>query len=140
MLKTVLCVMLLSAALLGQEKQPGIAGTWVLDLAGHQVGLGLELDGKKLTGTLVVMGQNVLVEGEFADAYFSLASAPDEARKFKLSGKLKDDGTIEGDIETDHGTHHWKGEKLQKQSPFHSLQSTVHSPQSSVANCPLKSA
>lgn len=96
----------------GQAAQATIAGTWVLDVVGHQVGLGLEQDGKKLTGTLVIMGQSVLVEGEIADGYLTLASAPDEVRKVKLSGKLKEDGTMEGDLEAGHGTHRWKAERL----------------------------
>jgi hypothetical protein len=109
MLKLAIVVCALAA---GQAADGKIAGTWVLDVAGHQVGLGLEQDGAKLTGTLVIMGQNVLVEGEMAGGYFSLANAPDEPRKMKLSGKLKDDGTMEGDIETGHGNHRWKGERL----------------------------
>jgi hypothetical protein len=107
-----LAVVLCGVLAIGQASEKTIAGTWVLDVVGHQVGLGLEQEGKKLTGTLVVMGQNVLVEGEFNDGYFTLASAPDEARKVKLSGKLKDDGTMEGDFETGHGTHRWKAERL----------------------------
>lgn len=109
-----LAIVMCGVLAVGQAEQK-ITGTWVLDVAGHQVGLGLEQDGKKLTGTLVVMGQNVLIEGEFNGGYFSLASAPDEPRKVKLSGKLKDDGTMEGDFETDHGTHRWKAERLNRQ-------------------------
>ena len=97
--------------------QHTIAGTWVLDVQGHQVGLGLEVDGKKLTGTLVVMGQNVLVEGELDESRFTLASAPDDARKVTISGKLKEDGTMEGDIDAGHGTHHWKAERLNPPKP-----------------------
>ena len=106
-----LAIVLYGALVFGQA-QSNITGTWVLDVMGHQVGLGLEQDGKKLTGTLVIMGQNVLVEGEIADGYFTLASAPDEARQVKLSGKLKEDGTLEGDVDAGHGTHRWKGEWL----------------------------
>jgi hypothetical protein len=102
--------------LAAQAAPQNLVGTWVLDVQGHQVGLGLEQDGKKLTGTLVVMGQKILVDGEFADGIFTLASAPDDASKIKLSGKLKADGTMEGDLETDHGTHHWKAERLKPPS------------------------
>ena len=125
MLKTLIAQLALVAAIGGshchgvlaaQATPHNLVGTWVLDVQGHQVGLGLEQDGRKLTGTLVIMGQNVLVEGEFNNGYFSLASTPDETRKIKLSGKLKDDGTMEGDVETDHGTHHWKGERLKPPS------------------------
>ena len=114
-MKHIMALLVLSAALVGA--QSNIAGTWVLDVQGHQVGLGLELDGKRLTGTLVVMGQNVLVEGEFDDSRFTLASAPDEARKVKISGKLKEDGTMEGDLDAGHGAHHWKAERLNPPKP-----------------------
>jgi hypothetical protein len=125
MLKTLIATLALCAATAGshchgalaaQAAKDTLAGTWVLDVQGHQVGLGLEQDGKKLTGTLVIMGQSVLVEGELADGYFTLANAPDETRKIKLSGKLKEDGTMEGDVEAGHGTHRWKGERLKPPS------------------------
>ena len=112
-----LAIVVCSVLAIGQAAEPKIAGTWVLDVVGHQVGLGLEQDGKKLTGTLVIMGQNVLVDGEFNDGYITLASAPDEARKVKLSGKLKDDGTMEGDLDAGHGMHHWKAERLNPPKP-----------------------
>ena len=107
-----LAMVLCGAFAVGQAAQATVTGTWVLDVVGHQVGLGLEQDGKKLTGTLVIMGQTILVDGEVADGAFTLASPPDETRKVKLSGRLKDDGTMEGDLEAGHGTHHWKAERL----------------------------
>ena len=111
-----LAIVVCGVLAIGQAGQATVTGTWVLDVQGHQVGLGLEQDGKKLTGTLVIMGQSVLVEGELADGYFTLANAPDETRKIKLSGKLKEDGTMEGEVETGHGTHRWKGERLKPPS------------------------
>ena len=121
MLKTLIATLALCAATAGshchgvlaaQAAKESVAGTWVLDVQGHQVGLGIEQNGSKLTATLVIMGQNILVDGEIADRSFTLASAPDEPRKVKLSGRLKDDGTMEGDVDAGHGTHHWKAERL----------------------------
>jgi hypothetical protein len=95
-----------------QSAVDSVVGTWVIEVHGHQVGLGLEQDGAKLKGTLVIMGRNVLVEGGYENHAFTLANAADEPTKVKLWGRLKDDGTMEGDIETDHGTMHWKAERL----------------------------
>jgi hypothetical protein len=110
-------VMVVQLALLGaiaavQAPADSVVGTWVIEVHGHQVGLGIEQEGTKLTGTLVIMGRNVLVEGEYENGGFALKSAPDESAKVKLWGRLKEDGTLEGDIETDHGTMHWKAERL----------------------------
>ena len=125
MLRTLIATLALCTATAGshchgvlaaQAANESVVGTWVLEMQGHQVGLGLEQDGAKLTGTLVIMGQKILVDGEYADRSFTLASAPDEATKVKLSGRLKDDGTMDGDVETRHGTLHWKGERLKPPS------------------------
>ena len=115
MLKMVFVQLAMAAALaLTQSPADSVVGTWVIDVHGHQVGLGLEQDGAKLKGTLVIMGRNVLVEGDYENRTFTLVNAPDEATKVKLWGRLKDDGTMEGDIETDHGTLHWKAERLRQ--------------------------
>jgi hypothetical protein len=113
MLKMLVAQLAVATVFVGaQAPSDSIAGTWVLEFQGHQVGLGLEQDGQKLTGTLVMMGTKVLVDGEYADRRFTLASAPDEATKVKLTGKLNEDGTMEGDVETRHGTMRWKAERL----------------------------
>ena len=105
---------MLGAPAVAQAPPDSVVGTWVIDVHGHQVGLGLEQDGRKVTGTLVMMGRNVLVEGEYENRTLTLGNAPDETTKLKLWGRLKDDGTMEGDIETHHGTMHWKAERLKR--------------------------
>ena len=113
MLKVIAHVAMLCATLIvAPTAQDSVVGTWVLEIQGHQAGLGLEQSGSKLTGTLVIMGHNIPVEGEYADRSFTLASAPDDPNKVKLSGKLNEDGTLEGDVETRHGTLGWKAERL----------------------------
>src|SRR5471030_2447165 len=62
-----------------QDKAPttGIAGTWNLSLiADHVVPIGLviEQDGKKVTGTMMLMGNDVPVEGEFVDGTLTLSA------------------------------------------------------------------
>jgi hypothetical protein len=110
-MRQIVTLIVLFGALVAAQNN-NIAGTWVLEMQGHQVGLGIEQDGATLTGTLVIMGQKILVEGEYADRSFTFVSAPDEPTKIKLSGRLKDDGTMEGDVDTRHGILHWKGERL----------------------------
>jgi hypothetical protein len=113
MLKVIAHVVILCATLIGAPAaQDSVVGTWVLEIQGHQAGLGLEQNGSTLTGTLVIQGRNIPVEGEYVDRTFTLASAPDDPNKVKLSGKLKEDGTMEGDVETRHGTLRWQAERL----------------------------
>jgi hypothetical protein len=116
MLKIVVAQLaMVTSLIVGQSSADSVVGTWVIDVHGHQVGLGLEQDGARLKGTLVIMGRSVLVEGEYENGAFTLVNAADEPTKLKLWGRLKDNRTMEGDIETDHGTMHWTAERLPRQ-------------------------
>ena len=102
-------------------QEPNIAGTWVLQIESHQIGLELEQDGAKLQGTLQIMGRNILVDGEFTDRSFTLTSeqnAPSHGGEptspVKITGKLKDDGTMEGDLSGGRRAMRWTGERLKR--------------------------
>lgn len=114
MLKGFVAYVALTAVIAASQapKTESIAGTWVIMARGHQIGLGLEQDGPKLTGTLVVMGKSIPVDGEFNDGALKLSTGPDEADPITLTGKLKDDGTLEGLTTTRHGTMTWTAERL----------------------------
>lgn len=127
MLKTTLVVcVLVGAVATAQESKPqkpqnpeSIAGTWVILLEGHQVGLGLEQNGTTVTGTLVIMGKNVPVDGEFIHPRLTLAGdaqvglhGDQQTAPMKITGTLKEDGTLEGLMDTARGPMKWTAERL----------------------------
>jgi hypothetical protein len=117
-------VALVSAALtLGALAGPAnIQGTWILLIEGHQIGLAIEQDGQKLTGTLQIMGKMVPVDGEIDEQAFTLAAeaaqfaghGQNETVPLVLTGKLNDDGNLEGEISTARGRLKWTGERLKR--------------------------
>jgi hypothetical protein len=124
MLKTAIGMLALIAL---QASPTGVAGTWNMTLMSHQVGMVLEQNGKAVTGTLMMMGKDVPLEGEFADGKLTvtgkgaLMGAPAEhggsgdAPKpipIKLTAKLLDDGTLDGEMETAKGPAKWTAERL----------------------------
>ena len=83
--------------------------------------------GTAVTGTLMLMGKDVPLSGEFVDGSLSLVgkgalmSRPDghggegqQPIPIKLTGTLKDDGTLEGEMPGPHGTAKWTAERLKK--------------------------
>jgi len=103
---------------------PSIAGTWNISLMGHPIALVLEQDGKKVTGTLMMMGKDVPVDGAFADGTLTLTSpaqigAPGghDTVPLALTAKLKEDGTLAGEITGPHGPMEWTAERLRQRKP-----------------------
>ncbi len=102
------------------QTAPRVAGTWNMTLMSHQVGLELTQDGAAVTGTLMMMGKDVRVEGTFADGVLALtgvgAKIADreggEAMEIKLRGRLTPDDTLEGEIDTARGPAKWTAERL----------------------------
>jgi hypothetical protein len=108
----------------GDADPPSLSGAWNLSLSGgdHVVPVGLELtqDGTKLTGTLMLMGNEVPIEGEFADGKLSLAckakvmDRSGHETDLKITGVLKEDGTLAGELTSPHGELQWTAERLKK--------------------------
>jgi hypothetical protein len=101
------------------EDASNVAGTWNISLHGHQVALVLEQDGRTITGTLMIMGKDVAVDGTFSDRSLSLTAAGavadhagEETVPMKLTATLKDDGTLDGEISTARGPMKWTAERL----------------------------
>lgn len=100
---------------------PDISGVWALTLLSHQVGLELEQDGNALKGQLLIMGTYVPVDGAFEADTFTLTGKGEIAGRpgarrvpLKLTGHLKEDGTLEGEVATSDGPQAWTGERLPK--------------------------
>lgn len=123
-----LAAVLAGGAVAGQEPKPadqgeapGLTGTWVMLLQGHQVGLEIEQKETVLTGTLYIMGQRVPVDGEVADRAFTLASDSQigdanahTTVPIKITGTHKADDTLEGEIALPRGPMTWTAERLKK--------------------------
>jgi hypothetical protein len=122
----------LAAGMSAQEKQidekTNVTGTWDMSMMSHQFGLVLEQDGTTVAGTLMLMGKDVPISGDFTDGKLSLVgkgafmSRPDghggEGQKpipITLTGVLKDDGTLEGEAPAmGGGMAKWTAERLRK--------------------------
>ena len=70
-LSLVAFVALAGASAFAQEKNVTVAdfvGTWNIEVMSHQVALVIEpQEGNKVTGTMMMMGRDVLLKGELAD-------------------------------------------------------------------------
>jgi hypothetical protein len=132
-------ILALGAGVKAQEKTSSdlksVAGTWDVNLMSHQIALVLENDAKdatKVSGTLMIMGKDVEVSGDFVDGKLTLIGkgalmAPrqhdgggdGEAAKgvpLKLVGTMKEDGTLEGEMPMPAGPAKWTAERLKKKS------------------------
>ena len=110
-----------------QEKAPAVpdlTGEWVMNIESHQMGLELEQDGTKVQGVLHAMGGRQLLVGTFIDGTLTLkgekpeGSAEDPPAAASGVGpivaKLQDNGTLEGELSTNHGRMKWIGERFKK--------------------------
>ena len=112
-----------------------VAGTWDVNLMSHQMALVLEHDAKdatKVSGTLMIMGKDVQVDGEFVDGKLTLTGkgalmgprggdghgdqAAPPSTPLKLTATMKDDGTLEGEMPMAQGAAKWTAERLKKKT------------------------
>jgi hypothetical protein len=103
-------------------------GSWnVSVIADHVTPVGLliqEGDGK-LKATLTVMGGDVPLMGEYMGGALTLngeftadiTSRTGMRGAVKITGKLKDDGTLAGEFSMEHGTFPLTGERLKERAP-----------------------
>jgi hypothetical protein len=129
MTKSFIGIVALAANLAVAAESPNITGTWNMGLEGDHVipvALVLKQDGQKLTGTIALPTQNagdrveVRLSGEFADGAFKLSGTVEGAKELTtlaISGKLLDDGSMEGKFEMPghgHGSMSWTAERLKE--------------------------
>ena len=109
--------------LLAVQEPTNLTGDWTLSLIGDHVmrsGLVLEQTGTKLTGTILLMGKEAPVDGEFVDGLVTLTVKAEmrdgdgHGVPMKLTGKVEEDGTLAGDLQTPRGTVQWTAERLKK--------------------------
>jgi hypothetical protein len=129
MTKSFIGIVALATNLSVAAESPNITGTWNMGLEGDHVipvALVLKQDGHKLTGTIALPTQNagdrveVRLSGEFADGAFKLSGTVEGAKEpttLAISGKLLDDGSMEGKFEMPghgHGSMSWTAERLKE--------------------------
>jgi hypothetical protein len=114
----------LSAAQDKKADTPTVTGTWNMGLQGDHVipvALVLDQDGTIVTGTIVMPTQrtgqpvDVRLSGEFADRALTLSGTVEGAKEpttLELTGRLTDEGTLEGTLVSRHGTMPWTAERL----------------------------
>ena len=128
-MKRLISVIALGASLSALAESPNLTGTWNMGVEGDHVipvALVLKQDGKKLTGTIALPTQNagqrveVALAGELADRSFTLSGTVEGAKeptKLDISGKLLDDGSMEGTFVMPghgHGSMSWTAERLKE--------------------------
>ena len=122
-------VLMLTAGLSAQADHAsagnGVAGTWDMSAMSHQFALVIDevTDPQKVTATLMIMGQDVPLDGDFTDGVLTLggqskigAPGSHEMVPLKLTGHLVGDDKMEGEIGTAHGPATWTAERLKKKS------------------------
>jgi hypothetical protein len=97
----------------------GIAGTWIVLLQGHQIGLEVEQRDGTLTGSLYLSGQPVPVDGTIEGRAFSLAINAEHLEATgmaatTLTGTYKEDDTLDGEMTLHSGTWPVTAERMKK--------------------------
>jgi hypothetical protein len=97
-----------------------VTGEWVMEVAGHQMGLELSQTGATVEGVMQAMGRRVLLVGTYEDRTLTLKGErpEDGAGHIETSGAgpivatMKDDGTLEGELSTTRGRTAWTGTRF----------------------------
>jgi hypothetical protein len=112
----------MAAAAQPNEQAATVEGTWNMTLMSHQMALELKQNGTKVTGVFMIMGKDVAVEGQFVGRALSLTGIGAkvgehngaEVTELKLTAKLLEDDTLEGEMTTARGPAKWTAERLGK--------------------------
>lgn len=108
----------------GASDQRSVAGAWIVTLrAGHAVQLGLELaqDDRKVSGTLMIMGHTMELEGEYMDGALTLSGEGNAGTHLEgtvtLTATLEDDGTLAGELRNAQRRMPWTAERFTERKP-----------------------
>lgn len=123
---TFTCLLLLTATVARGDQQAeagsltDLTGTWVMLVAGHQFALELEQKDTRVEGVMHSMGQRVLLIGEYKDRALTLKGERPEdgtghdGKAGPIVATMLDNGTLEGELSTNHGRTKWTGERFKK--------------------------
>jgi hypothetical protein len=129
-----LAALLLATSASAQDKKPvtvaDFVGTWNIEVMSHQIALVIEpAEGNKVTATMMMMGNDVLLKGELVERTIIFVGVPTGAPgaahtagpghegNQKPNAKpivvtLQDDGMLAGEMMAMNGPVKWTGEKL----------------------------
>jgi hypothetical protein len=125
-LASIIAILLIgAAAAASQPAEPAgsltdVTGTWVMELAGHQIALELEQKDTRVEGIMHSMGQRVLLVGDYKDRALTLKGerpedgAGHDGKAGPIVATMLDNGTLEGELSTNHGRMKWTGERFKK--------------------------
>jgi hypothetical protein len=110
-----------AAAAQPETKLTDVTGTWVINIESHQIGLEIEQKGTTVEGTLHAMGQRIPLAGTFIDRKLELKGVREEGQPSQgaadagpIVATMLDNGTLEGELSTNHGRMKFVGERLGK--------------------------
>ena len=101
-----------------------VTGVWVMTVESHQLGLELEQKDARVEGVMLAMGRRVLLVGGYTDRTLTLkGERPEDGAGFSHGGgdasaagpivaRMRDDGTLQGELSTQRGRSKWTGERL----------------------------
>jgi hypothetical protein len=104
-----------------QKSAPSVTGHWTMSVKGGPhgdtpMGLTLEQKGKKVTGTFATPhGDDLPVEGEFADGTLTIATPGGGDARITMTAKLKADDTLEGYLSSQMGDMTWTARRAARQ-------------------------
>lgn len=121
LVRTLTIVVALLASVVAQDGSlTDVTGTWVMNVAGHQIALELEQKDTKVEAVMHAMGQRVLLVGDYKDRTLTLKGerpedgAGHDGNAGPIVARMLDDGTLEGELSTNHGRTKWTGERFKK--------------------------
>ena len=104
-----------------------VTGVCVMTVESHQLGLELEQkDASTVEGVMLAMGRRVLLVGDYTDRTLTLkGERPEDGAGFShgdgdasgagpIVARMREDGTLEGELSTQRGRSKWTGERLKK--------------------------
>ena len=93
-----------------------VAGRWKMSVKSPHgetpMTLTLEQNGRKVTGAFNPHGDDLKVEGEFADGALTLATTGSTGPGVTFKARLKDDGTLEGYLSSEMGDMTWTARRV----------------------------
>ena len=118
-------MMLIATIAHAQQAEPAgslidVTGTWVMEVGGHQIALELEQKDTRVEGVMHAMGQRVLLIGEYKDRALTLKGerpedgAGHDGKGGPIVASMLDNGTLDGELTTNHGRMKWTGERFKK--------------------------
>jgi hypothetical protein len=101
-----------------QKESAGVSGRWAMTVKAPHGPMAMDLvlkqEGRKVTGTFSPHGEDMKLDGEFADGTLKVATPGSQASRITLTAKLKESGTLEGYLSSEMGDMTWTAERAKE--------------------------